>query len=327
MGSRFVMMGVMAMFAAVPGRGAEPAAAAAAPMLPEVAVTTPTQPWAMQFDMPSKITGRTYRIQVRKPDAPAPAAGYPVILFTDGNVAFPIATIAGLFAEVEGRGQALVVGVGYPSNDLKALTIMRNRDLTPTQPPGGIQQYPGYPVMTPADFGGSELYYRFLMEELRPQLARMYSTDAGNHSLAGHSLGGLFTLGVLFHHPQAFRSYIAMSPAIWWDNRALLAGEPALARAMAAGTVAPRLLMTAGAQEEDMPAVLPPGTDRAAIAENFRINGIIGNARGLADRLALAGGGPGTEVRFETIAGLHHNTSMPGAITRAVNFAVSPTAP
>jgi predicted alpha/beta superfamily hydrolase len=223
-----------------------------------LATMVPSQPWALQFNLKSKLTGRTYRIYVHRPDSPPSPRGYPAILFTDGNVSFPIATIAGLFAEVEGRGNALIVGIGYPSDDLKSLTVMRNRDLTPTQPPGQIQQYPGYPTMTANDFGGSELFYRFLVEELRPQLAKLYAIDPDNQTLAGHSLGGMFTLSVLFRHPTAFRNYVAMSPALWWDNRSLLAEEPAITRLIADRKLAPRLLITVGEQVYDIPASLAP---------------------------------------------------------------------
>jgi len=161
------------------------ASSVAAEIPAPIETMVPSQPWALQFNLESKITGRTYRIYVHKPDSSPPPRGYPVILFTDGNVSFPIATIAGLFAEVEARGSALIVGIGYPSDDLKSLTVMRNRDLTPTQPPGQIQQYPGYPTMTAADFGGSESFYRFLVEELRPP-DRSRQSDPGRTLLRRH---------------------------------------------------------------------------------------------------------------------------------------------
>ncbi len=301
---------------------AAPVAGAPPAIIQLVERVTATQPWAVQFNLTSEISGRTYRIYVRKPDGPPPLGGYPVIMLLDGNVAFPIAMVAGLFAEVEGRGNGLIVGVGYPSDDLKKLTILRNRDLTPTQPPGQIQQYPGYPTMTKADFGGSELFYSFLVEELRPKLAALYPTDEFDQTLAGHSLGGLFTLNVLFRHPEAFRSYVAMSPAIWWNNRSLLNDEAAFVRKISQTKIAPRLMITAGGQEEDIPIVLPEGMEHSHVAENVRVNGILTNARGLVDRLSKVEPKTGLVVRYQVIPDAHHNTSMPDAITRAVSFAI-----
>src|SRR6185312_6484436 len=44
-----------------------------------------------QFDLPSKISGRTYRIFVHTPPTPPPPGGYPVLYVTDGNGTFPVA--------------------------------------------------------------------------------------------------------------------------------------------------------------------------------------------------------------------------------------------
>jgi hypothetical protein len=38
---------------------------------------------SIQFDMPSRISGRTYRIFVFKPAAPPPPSGYPVVVLED----------------------------------------------------------------------------------------------------------------------------------------------------------------------------------------------------------------------------------------------------
>jgi predicted alpha/beta superfamily hydrolase len=46
---------------------------------------------SIQFDMPSQISDRTYRIFVFKPSAPPPPSGYPVVVVTDGNLSFPLA--------------------------------------------------------------------------------------------------------------------------------------------------------------------------------------------------------------------------------------------
>ncbi len=282
--------------------------------------TTPTQPYATQFDITSTISGRRYRIFVHKPDAAPPAAGYPAVTFTDANIAFPIATMAGLLAEASGPSP-LIIGVGYPLDDIKTLTIMRNRDLTPTQPPGTIQQYPGYTTMTPADFAGSELFYRFLTEELRPALAKRYPLDLSRQTLAGHSLGGMFVLTVLLRHPAAYRSYVAASPSIWWNNRSILEEVPGFLRQVSSASVAPRLLITAGGREDDIPDQLPPGMDRAKLVENFKTNGILVNARALAGQLQVAKGGPGYSAQLTVFADEDHNSVIPSYIGRAVRFA------
>ena len=66
--------------------------------------------------MNSRLTGRTYRVFVFKPDCPPPSSGYPVVVGLDGNMVFPIiATVSASFALT--ANSALVVCVGYPTDD------------------------------------------------------------------------------------------------------------------------------------------------------------------------------------------------------------------
>src|SRR5271170_6691322 len=100
---------------------------------------------SVQFDMPSKISGRTYRIFVFKPAAPPPPSGYPVVVVIDGNMSFPLAATLDAAFALRGGKAALVVGVGYPADDEITPFFMRNRDLTPPTPLSGISQNPGMP--------------------------------------------------------------------------------------------------------------------------------------------------------------------------------------
>mgnify|MGYP001546589236 CR=1 FL=1 len=60
----------------------------------------------------------------------------------------------------------------------------------------------------------------------------------------------------LFTEPNAFRSFIASSPSLWWDGDAVLKGEEKFAAAVTAGRAAPRILITAGGDEDELP--IPP---------------------------------------------------------------------
>ena len=44
-----------------------------------------------------------------------------------------------------------------------------------------------------------------------------YRTDSFN-ILAGHSVGGLFTVHCLLDNPSLFNSYLAISPSLWWNG-------------------------------------------------------------------------------------------------------------
>ena len=167
-----------------------------------------------RFDLTSTVNGRTYRIFVFKPSVEPPASGYPVVTLLDANLTFPIAATMGATFVLEGR-PALVIGIGYPTDDRSEHTRLRRRDLTPPTPPSGIRRDPGQPVPKPEDYGGSQEFYRFVIEELRPLIASMFQVNLEDHTLYGHSLGGLFALGVLFDHPGSFRNFIASSPSIY----------------------------------------------------------------------------------------------------------------
>jgi len=79
--------------------------------------------------------------------------------------------------------------------------------------------------------GKADLYYRMLVEELMPAINRCYRTECGPErtALAGSSLGGLLSLHLGLTHPQLFGKVAALSPSVWWDDRALLREVNALA--------------------------------------------------------------------------------------------------
>jgi predicted alpha/beta superfamily hydrolase len=274
----------------------------------------------VQFDMASKISGRTYRIFVHTPRTPPPPGGYPVLYVTDGNSTFPIT--AGQ-AELEGLmgGRMMVVAVGYPTDDPTVLLSVRNRDLTPS-PPLTPPSDPGMSAK-PEDYGGAEQFYRFITEELRPAIAAAYKVDPKDQSLYGHSLGGLFTLGVLFHHPDAFRGFVASSPSIWWNGREVLKGEADFSRAVESGRAGPRILIEVGGMEQTAPSA-PPGMSAAqykvAKAELESAH-MVGNAIDLADRLSKLKGGPGYEVRSQVFEHEDHISTMAASMSRALTFA------
>src|SRR3546814_18965531 len=61
--------------------------------------------------------GETYRIFVSFPKGEPPADGYPVLYVIDGNASFASFAETRRLLEYADKGKALVVGVGYPSDD------------------------------------------------------------------------------------------------------------------------------------------------------------------------------------------------------------------
>jgi predicted alpha/beta superfamily hydrolase len=252
------------------------------PLLPEESPVSVRG--AIQFDLASEISGRTYRVFVFEPAVPPPPAGYPLVIALDGNLTFPLlATMDGAFALGGGR-TALVVGVGYPTDDPAELFRLRTPDLTAP---------------------GAEAFRRFLAEELRPAIDAAFCVDPDDQTLYGHSMGGLFVLDALFNDPDAFGGYVASSPSIWWNERAVLAAEPAFADQVCAGRTVPRVLITVGSKETDPP--------QARMVEN---------AHELAMRLARLDGGPGYMASFHAFEGEDHLTALPASVGRALAFAL-----
>jgi uncharacterized protein len=277
---------------------------------------------ASQFDLPSKVSGRTYRIFVYKPLIPAPPSGYPVIFVTDGNGMFPLAAAQMALFGLEGKG-AIVVGIGYPTDDYMRPMMLRYRDLTPVTADKTL--FPTQPPLAAADQGGaSELFYRFITEELRPALAS-YSLDANRETLYGHSLGGLFVLGVMFKHPESFNSYVASSPSIWWDQRSVLKGESGFLAQLKSAKHPIRVLICVGGKEQDPYSQAPPGSPPLSeINKRIAEARMVANARGLAQRLEQAGAKSGLKVRFQEFSAETHISVVPASISRAEAFALEP---
>jgi predicted alpha/beta superfamily hydrolase len=72
--------------------------------------------------------------------------------------------------------------------------------------------------------GRADDYARMLVEELKPLIDERFRTlpDAPNTGIAGSSLGGLVSLHVALTRPDVFGRVAAMSPSVWWGNRAIL---------------------------------------------------------------------------------------------------------
>jgi hypothetical protein len=278
---------------------------------------------ATQFDLASKISGRTYRIFVYTPLTPAPPSGYPVVFVTDGNGMFPLAAAQTALMGLAGKG-AIIVGIGYPSDDFMRPMMLRYRDLTPVTEDKTL--FPTQPPLPEADQGGgSELFYRFIAEELRPAVSAAYPLDAQRQTLYGHSLGGLFVLNVMFKHPESFNNYVASSPSIWWDNKSVLKGESSFLAKAKRAKQRIRVLICVGAKEQDPYSQAPPGNlPLSEVNKKVAEARMVDNAHDLAQRLSKAGANSGFVVRFQDFSAEDHLTVVPASISRALSFALEP---
>ncbi len=285
------------------------------------------RPEAEQWDVTSRITGRTYRIFVARPSGtkPPPADGYPVVYLNDGDFEFHTAADA-LMMQTVGLevAPAYIVGIGYGKN-WEYASRTRCADLTPSQPdPAMLAGLEASPLTKGATYGEAELFHRFLMEELRPQIEAAYPVSRSDRTLWGHSFGGLFALHVLFNHPEAYRSYLINSPSINWGGGAILKDEPKLLAQLKAGKVAPRVLFTAGEYEETLAdhVKLYPGVTREQMQEMLKAFGMVTNVVALADRLSAAHSPAGTQIEKIIFGGETHLSAILPAIGRGLRFAL-----
>lgn len=265
---------------------------------------------ADQFDLASTIAGRTYRIYVTRPGAPPPSTGYEVVYALDADVSFPIVA-----PQLRRAPQVLVVGIAHP--DSAASSLLRMRDFTSSQPNAASHANMNAGQI-PNDFGGADVFHRFMVEELGLQIARLYPVNGEHQSLMGYSLSGLFALHVMFTHPNAYQRLFIGSPSIWWNGGEVLKDEAGFAAAVRSGKAAPRILITSAEWEQGDgdPSLPPSGPAR----ERRLASKMVDNARNLAGRLKALRGATGYEVNYSLFAEERHNSGIPAAFSRGANF-------
>jgi len=301
--------------------------AAQAQTQPVAAAMAPSAlPASLQFDLTSQITGRSYRVRLAQPFAPPPPGGHPVLYVLDGDGYFhgfaEAARLRHLGGELEA---AVVVGIGYPEAGNVAVVMRRRKlDLTPTPGPIGPDGADKAEAGNAREVGDAERFLRVVQEEIKPRIAALAKVDPKRSILWGHSLGGLFVLHTLFNHPDAFQTYLAQSPSIWWDGRAVLRGEPAFSAAVASRNIAPRVFIGVGGKEQDLPVIpASASTDTATKARQAVMDAaMIDNVQALAARLAALQGGPGYRVESHVFADQSHMSVPYAALNVVLDFAL-----
>lgn len=221
------------------------------------------------------------------------AVRYPVLYMHDGNNLFD--------AEKAFMGQEWGV-------DETAERLIRNRELRPLIIVGvsNTSQRMAEYTWVPGEVDGKLVggrgadYARFLVEELKPMIDRTYRTlgDRDHTGVMGSSLGGLVSLYLARHHGDVFGRIGAMSPSVWWKDRAVLEEAPRL--------------------RPDHRIWLDFGTREGNGEEGARRH--LANARELNQRLLQRGYREGENLTYMEDVGAGHNEAawsrrMPRALT------------
>jgi uncharacterized protein len=184
---------------------------------------------SLTVNITSKINGVTYPVFIALPGSYfVTEKTYPVVYMLDAYSSFGIMVqMARLLAFSKEVPEIIIVGISSEGGS-KEFNYSRARDYTPTQIPP--EKFPeefraAFPIS-----GGAEKFFGFIKNELIPYVESNYRFRPGDRTLEGHSLGGLFVFYSLFKEPDLFKRYIAVSPALFWDDGLLLKQEENFAK-------------------------------------------------------------------------------------------------
>ncbi|MGH6762327.1 MAG: alpha/beta hydrolase [Phyllobacterium sp.] len=255
------------------------------------------------FDLTAR-NGVTYRIFLASPGNAA--ASLPVVYFLDGNATFPVAR--DVLAENSDM-QAVLVGIGYPTDDKAEIIRLRYTDLTPPTPAELIPTREG---ATAPQTGGRDAFLAFIIDELKPEIERRRNVDTSHQTLFGHSLGGHFALSALFRNVGGFQTFIAADPSIWWNGRSLLQEQSAYLNRTGERAAARLLIETAGVRVER------PGTDKATADRLARLR----SGPGGKDVAAELRDTPGLHVAYRGFPDESHGSLIAPSVRDALDFAL-----
>ncbi len=165
----------------------------------------------------SRNTGRQHELVIILPSSyqSQPTKKYPVLYYLDAYWDTPLlaSTYGNLIYDNE-VPEFIMVGLSYPEG--KDYGKERRLDYT----------------FTPVDEGSgkSDQFLAFIKTEVAPLIEKQYRGLSTDRVLSGNSLGGLFTLTAAYKAPEFFSGFIAISPAVEWDNKALIKFDQSYAK-------------------------------------------------------------------------------------------------
>lgn len=170
----------------------------------------------------STQTGRDYELVVALPGSyeSSPGKSYPVLYILDPWWHMPLVNaVHGSQVYDRALPELIIVGISYPGAD-PDYDDLRTRDYTPTRDAGSNP-----------NSGDAGKFLAFIEESVIPLVDSRYRTNTAERALSGVSLGGLFTLWAMYQRPGLFNRYIALSPAVIWDDNLMFRVDDAYAAA------------------------------------------------------------------------------------------------
>lgn len=261
----------------------------------------------------SETIGDDFELWIARPQAgfvPMPEGPVRVLYVLDANLFFGTAVeMTRLMYKLYGElPPLLVVGIAYPTENGMLQGLLRTRDFTPSKDAsmaamaGAFPQPAGAEAINPK-MGGAAAFLDFLQTEVKPFVQAHYHVREDGAILFGSSLGGLFVTHALLSAPTSFDNFIAVSPALWWNQSEIFSHTPDWS--VVNSHPQTKVFIAAGSLEEnpDVPALA-----------NFKL---ITNARRMATTLQ-ENAPTSVKVYFQEMADETHTSVVPVALTRAL---------
>jgi predicted alpha/beta superfamily hydrolase len=254
-----------------------------------------------------------YGLSVAWPRQPAPPGGYPVMYLLDAQNSFAT-TVEAIRArchraDATGVPPTVVAGLALRAGNDRS---RRTRDFTP---PG--LQLPADDELAPStDTGGATALLAWILDTVLPLVESDHAVDANRRTLFGHSLSGFFVLQALFRQPNAFETFVAASPSIWWDPPGVMADAARLSESTGS---APRVLLTAGEYEQRAAPWQPANSMTATALARRDRRQMVTHVENLGEQLSALNHRGGA-VQTTVFSGEDHASVVMLTINQALRF-------
>jgi predicted alpha/beta superfamily hydrolase len=259
-----------------------------------------------EFTMTCPDTGVEHLVSVALPVRHASMERMPLLVCLDGPWVFGTVRDATRIMSMGGEApEAAVVGLSFNDRSMGEYLRQRARWYSPT--PWVPPEITGVKGVRAEECGRAAELLTFIRERLLPTVEadHLGGVPVAERWLVGHSFSALFGLRALFDDPTAFDKWLLASPSIWWDDRAVLAGEVAWAEAN--DDLPAEVFLCYGEQEAD-----PAADPRFRMGAN--VEELVATLR---DR-----GYPGLRLAHRVLPGDGHSSSIGAAVSHGLRALV-----
>lgn len=258
-------------------------------------------------DFTAQSNQQDYIIRLAIPRQQAPATGWPVLYFLDGNAVLQDLQPDVLQQLVQEPAAMVFISHAKPG---RFDVVTRSYDYTPPYP-GEAESVDQLSPDRPN--GGADLFLQFIRDEVQPWVFGQAPVNKERQAFWGHSYGGLLVLYALYTQPDLFRTYISVDPSLWWRDAWILEREKTFSYQ---GDPRQLLLMRGGVRHN---TPLQPNVTAEQLAARRAIQQLLPDeaTEQLAERLAKQSS---LQVGYAEFANLTHGGMLPASLQPALQL-------